>query len=60
MEYSKKIGPQQKKMEYGIFQKNSKKMYHNKKYANFGIWNIPWNIPGIFQKMGHNAWGRKV
>ena len=64
MQYSKKIRPQQKYENFGIWiipkrpqqkYKNfgiwniPKKMYHNKKYANFGIWNIPLNIPGIFQ-----------
>ena len=33
---------------------------NNKNMEKFGIWNIPSNIPGIFQKMYHNAWGRKV
>ena len=37
-----------------------KKKVHNQNMENFGIWNIPWNIPGIFQKIYHNAWGRKV
>ena len=32
----------------GIFPKNSKTIKISK---NFGIWNIPWNIPGIFQKL---------
>ena len=37
-----------------------KKSHHNENVGNFGIWNIPWNIPGIFQKNHHNPWGRKV
>ena len=32
----------------GIFPKDSKTIKISK---NFGIWNIPWNIPGIFQKL---------
>ena len=38
----------------------SKKIVPQRKYENFGIWNIPWNIPGIFQKKYNNARGRKV
>ena len=37
-----------------------KKLHHNQNIENPGIWNIPWNIPGIFQKKHHNPWGRKV
>ena len=36
MEYSKNI---------------PKKMVNKLNVENSGIWNIPWNIPGIFQKM---------
>ena len=36
-------------MEYS---RNIPKKYINKRnIENLGIWNIPWNIPGIFQKM---------
>ena len=27
-----------------------KKCNHNENIGNSGIWNIPWNIPAIFQK----------
>ena len=62
-EYSKKNGTQSKyrkiwNMEYS--RNIPKKKVHNQNMENFGIWNIPWNIPGIFQKIYHNAWGRKV
>ena len=35
-------------MEYS---RNIPKKYINRNIENLGIWNIPWNIPGIFQKM---------
>ena len=38
-------------LEYGIFQEYSKKMVHNQNVQKFGIWNIPWNIPGIFHNL---------
>ena len=37
-------------LEYGIFHEYSKKIVPQQKYQNFGEWNIPLNISGIFQK----------
>ena len=45
------------KYEYGIFQK---KIATTKLLKNLGIWNIPWNISGIFQKIENSSGGRKV
>ena len=76
MEYSKKIGPQQKYENFGIWN-IPKKQYHNKnmKILEYGIFHeyskkiVPQqkyqnfgicNIPGIFQKKYHNLRGRKV
>ena len=58
MEHSKRIGPQQKNKNFGIWNIPGifKKNVPQQKICKF--WNM--NIPGIFQKMGHNAWGRKV
>ena len=47
-------------LEYGISQEYSKKKVHNRNMENLGIWNIPWNIPGIFQKIENSSGGRKV
>ena len=38
------------------FQKN----HNNVNAGNFGIWNTPWNIPGIFQKTLNRPRGHKV
>ena len=62
-EYSKKNGTQRNIEKFGIWNIPGifqKKKVHNENIENFGIWNIPWNITGIFQKIHHNAWGRKV
>ena len=48
-------------MFFGILIANiTKKLQNMQNIGNFGIWNIPWNFPRIFQKIENRPRGRNV